>query len=123
MSLNLGAITKLLRKQPQDNVIHFNFGWFVPGDFTSYRGYYEDLAITFKAASNGETPKVKDFLAACLEANGKVFEGYKGGRYRMRADTDVYVSNWGECSGTTITGVCDAGYGVTVLMTGHEDAS
>ena len=72
------------------------------GAVDSYRGYYSDLAI-----DNGDDREwtVAEVLADLNAADGKTFEGYKGGDYRMSGDTLVWVSGYGEYTGVGATGV------------------
>jgi hypothetical protein len=72
-----------------------------PGDFESYRGYYDHLAIE---PGGGPVP-VGDFLHRCREAKGATFTGYKGGEYVMGDDTPVWVSEYGHASEVGLTGV------------------
>ncbi|MFD0855939.1 hypothetical protein ACFQ07_27115, partial [Actinomadura adrarensis] len=67
----------------------------VPEGFTnphSYRGYYHQLA--FEPASN---VTVASMIEAAHSALGETFEGYKGGYYTMREDTDCWLASWGAC--------------------------
>lgn len=67
-----------------------------PDQFVSWRGVYADLAL--EPVERGEKPvTVRELIARCNSADGNVFEGYKGGDYRMDADTPVWVDNYGEC--------------------------
>jgi ABC-type cobalt transport system substrate-binding protein len=68
----------------------------------SYRGYYDQLA--FEPAEN---VTVGSMLACAQEALGKTYTGYKGGQFRMDADTDVHIARYGECGeeiGTILLG-------------------
>ena len=57
----------------------------------SYRGFYEQLAFEPK-----EDVSVEDMLSACNEANGNIYEGYKGGEYKMGDWTEVWISKEGD---------------------------
>lgn len=81
----------------------------IPLDLESYRGYYEDLAITYTSEAllspqRGET-LVKEFIELAQSSIGKNFMGYKGGVYRASQDTRVWVSNYGEASGAQVSEV------------------
>ena len=54
----------------------------------SYRGYYSDLA--FEPTEKLLT--VKKFLEVCKGALNKTFEGWKGGDFKMTADTPLWVA-------------------------------
>lgn len=56
----------------------------------SYRGYYECLAFE---PARGVT--VGAMLADARRALGRVFTGYKGGRFEMHEYTNVYLARYG----------------------------
>lgn len=65
--------------------------YFAPNKLTSWRGSYDQLAIT-----STDTPTHLKSLLSQLEeaATGLVpFEGYKGGTYYMNRETSVWVSD------------------------------
>jgi hypothetical protein len=95
--------------------LRFDFGYEVPGDLMSYRGFYEDLAV--EPVEDGERT-VADFLKACEAAVGATYCGYKGGKYTMNANATVWVSRYGDATGTDIRGFHDEGYEV-VILTGY----
>jgi len=59
----------------------------------SYRGYYEQLA--FEPAQN---VTVADMLNDARSALGTVYQGYKGGSYRMVDYTECWLAEHGCCS-------------------------
>lgn len=74
---------------------------FAPNKLTSWRGSYDQLAIT-----STDTPPYLKYLLSQLEeaATGQVsFEGYKGGTYYMNRETPVWVSNRRESDLLSIT--------------------
>lgn len=70
-----------------------------PGDFHSYRGYYEFIAV-----DKGSDKTVREFLSQVYKAIGASFTGYKGGDFVMTNQTPVWVSEYGENSGNGIAG-------------------
>lgn len=64
----------------------------------SYRGYYSDLAFE---RDEGTRPAYA-LLAECKAAMGQVFEGYKGGDFVMGALTPLWLSTYGNNSGTKL---------------------
>lgn len=89
--MTLGQIIEALEKMPGDAKVANIHG------AQSYRGYYDDLAF-----EQGEgTRPAADLLAECKSAMGKVFEGYKGGRYVMGGLTPVWIADYG-CSGVKL---------------------
>lgn len=92
--------------------VYFDFGGLVPHYFDSYRGFYDHLAITYH---NAEAPSVSDLLAKLKAADGQVFDGYKGGSFRMDRRSPVWVANHGNCDSTAIVGLMVEGWRVTIL--------
>ena len=96
--LTLGAFIAELAKVPAETPVRFDGGSY-PADAHSYRGYYSDLA--FEEVDNPQT--AGDLLAECRGANGRVFEGYKGGDFRMHDGTPLWSASYG-CCGQAIVG-------------------
>jgi hypothetical protein len=106
--MTLGELLRALKRCDQDKYIAFDFANFMPADgVDSYRGYYEDLAIGY---AHGVDTKVADVVKWLEEAEGKIFDGYKGGEYLMGSDTAVWVANHGTTTGTAIVEVVDRGW-------------
>jgi hypothetical protein len=119
-TISLRGLIELLEARPKDQTVRFDFGGFAPKGIDSYRGYYDHLAIGYaEPEPPWEDPKVGSVLAMLREANGKTYEGYKGGDFRMDLDTPVWVANWSHSPGTTIIGV--TGDYDTVILTGYAD--
>jgi hypothetical protein len=86
-----------------------------PGEFFSYRGYYEDIAIEQAQPSSPryasgavviEHPTVEAFRSRLEGTIGQVFEGYKGGEFTMGRWTPVWVENdYSRATGYGIIGV------------------
>ena len=72
------------------------------GEFDSYRGYYEDLAIDKDYASDESTTSTvfdfKKVLNNALE-QGEMY-GYKGGDYSIDESTLVWFGSYGTTSGS-----------------------
>lgn len=84
--------------------------------FSSYRGYYEDLAIEPELH-----PKtVAEVLAEARKAMGEVFSGYKGGDYPMHRNTLLWVAPWGSC-GNMLTGITLEPSGVFIESVSDND--
>ncbi len=62
------------------------------GNPHSYRGYYECVAFEPQARVT-----VQSCLDAAREALGSRYEGYKGGEFKMKEYTDVYIAHYGCC--------------------------
>jgi hypothetical protein len=101
-----------------DLAVRYDFCNLKPTHLDSYRGYYDQLALGYSDGC-GEGDTLKGILKEFKSAVGKEFYGYKGGTYKMGLNTDVYVDNYGDCSGTMITGV-EYKDGVVVLCTEYN---
>ena len=99
--MTLGMFIGALEAMPQDAPIRFDIGGW-PGKPDSYRGYYEQLAFSCR----GDGATVADVLAHARSAMGRVFEGYKGGKFVMHENTLVWGGSYGTSSdGRMIMGV------------------
>lgn len=67
-----------------------------PCDLDSWRGVYSDLALGHHRTDRPVT--VGDLRAHCADADGRTFEGCKGGDYQMDRSTPVWVDNYSEYS-------------------------
>lgn len=113
--MNLGELMGALMPETPSNELTFGFG--EPVSLTSYRGYYEDLAIIF-ASYTEPHHTVKTLLVKLREAIGKEFTGYKGGTYVMDEHTRLWVvANASETSECGIAGVYSPEPGKTVIDT------
>ena len=106
--MNLGYLIDRLQRSPQDNVVRISgLRLANPSRVTSYRGYYEDLAIV-PAPDNVPSPKpVRGVIALLESAIGREFTGWKGGEFRMTRDSRVWIAESGEASGLRIYAVED----------------
>lgn len=97
--ITLGELAARIESVPADTLVVFDGGG-SPGHLSSYRGYYEFIAIE----PNGEPRTAGDFLQEIRDAIGRVFTGYKGGDYTMTKMTPVWVSAYGHASGLGLIG-------------------
>lgn len=116
--ITLGRLIELLEQRPQDETVRFDFEHMHPDDLTSYRGFYEDLAVSF--TDEGEPPTVEWMLAKLRGAVGESFSGWKGGRYRMQEGTPLWVARPGNAGSTVITGIGDCSF-QTIITTAYVD--
>lgn len=108
MMLTLGEVIDELKRAEPESTVQFDFCYTAPTTVASYRGYYNELAIGWQAATYDEEsgtywPLATTVLIRLEEAVGKTFEGYKGGDCKMNRDTTLYVANWGDTGGTVIS--------------------
>lgn len=87
-----------------------------PGEFGSYRGYYEQLAL-----GKGFDPMtVVELLRKAQAADGADFESWKSGPFTMHASTPLWAADRGESGGNAIVGI--KRYGSTyVLETEYQE--
>jgi len=90
---SLGDVIRRLSLEDPNKVIALGFH-----NPHSYRGDYADLA--FEPATRC---RVGDMLATAEQALDQVYEGYKGGEYRMTAYSQVWIANEGSSSGTLLS--------------------
>lgn len=84
--MNLSQLIERLKAADQSRIVLMGFS-----SPHSYRGYYEELA--FEPTAN---TSIADMLKCAEESLGRVFQGYKGGDYRMHAYTEVWLANYGD---------------------------
>lgn len=116
----IGSVIDALRNAEPDAAVMFDFCGAMPAKVASYRGWYDHLAIGWDVEGTS-WPEAKDVAALLQEAIGSVFTGYKGGEYRMTADTPLWVDRWGDHSGTGIVAIEFLGESAVVLCTAKVD--
>lgn len=118
--LNLGQLIKCLDELPEETTVRFDFGYFSPKGYHSYRGHYEDLGLGYEHGNHNL--KAKDYAKELHSYIGQTIEGYKGGAYVVTAKTGLWVSGSSrECTGTTIFNVRDLGYDSAIIETRYEE--
>lgn len=108
--MSLGQLITILKRKDKQTPIYFDFDGWRPKGLTSYRGYYEDLALTY----GRDDISIDQLLNRCERAMGEEFYGYKGGNYRAGADTHIWVADWGSAFGTGLVGVKDDDYRIVL---------
>jgi hypothetical protein len=122
-------ILKLEAVKNKDLPIVFDDGEYKPTSIGSWRGSYEELAISYTQDGKyegyigdeieheshygnyykriptdlPENVTAHDFLEMLKTCQGKTFEGYKGGNFTMGKTTPVWVSDYGTSSGFKTT--------------------
>lgn len=99
-------------KSEKPKSINFDFGNMRPGGLTSWRGSYEELAICYQDDGH---PTAVDFLKELKNANGKTFQGWKGGDFKMDLDTPLWIANSGYSSNSVPIGIHVGEYSITIL--------
>jgi hypothetical protein len=78
------------------------------------------LALEYLEYDSQKTLSSAAFLEMLKDADGKTFEGYKGGDYTMSRQTPVWVSNYGTSNETAVVGVIDKNY-VVIIATAYQE--
>ena len=102
-SMNLGELIDALAECPAEYLRIAAPMPLTPRSVSSYRGYYEDLAIEY-VEGYGEKMRLDHFLTTLRSAVGETFEGYKGGDFVMGKNTPLWASEYG-CCGPAIVAV------------------
>lgn len=127
--MRLNDMIRQLEACNPDARVYYNFGGTFPTTIDSWRGVYAELALGWGCPYNkatgtnatGEPPTVAALVAELKSAIGKTFEGYKGGQFLMQGHTQVHCDNYGTSTGTSIVGIRDDGYAVTILTANMND--
>jgi hypothetical protein len=124
--INLGELIDLLKHRDPTQSVRFDFCGQAPRGISSYRGYYDHLAIEWGEYAEEQVdgkwqPKmtVAKFLEMLRGALGEKFCGWKGGYYEMSRHTPLWVANPGECDSTAVTGIAEENWW-TVIETRYQ---
>lgn len=112
--MTLGALIDALALAPKDALVRFDDGA-SPESFDSYRGYYEQLALS---AGNEDVTAGK-LLDLCRETDGQTMQGYKGGDFLMGRGTYLNRAEYSSC-GNPLVGI-EFRDGVLILIEGSDD--
>lgn len=85
--------------------VFFDFSNAHPAGLRSWRGSYEELAIEYEVDGNPLTVEI--FLQQLKDAVGSVFQGYKGGDFRMGKNTPVWAANYGDSGNAGVVDVAE----------------
>jgi hypothetical protein len=115
--ITLGELIDLLAARPTQDLVTIGETHTTALAVSSYRGYYDHLALE---PVEGRDQTVGVLLAVLRAAVGTIYEGYKGGEFRMSRETPVWVSPWGYSTATAVTGI-EAREGHTIITTAQCD--
>lgn len=114
-NITLGKMITALESCDPDAEVSIGSLLLMPTQFTSYRGFYEDLALGY-TTDRGEGLSAGRLLEECRKALGATFEGYKGGSYVMSKDTPIWLANYGDYTGWGVRKVKADGYRVRIRI-------
>lgn len=103
-NLTIGSLLEHLESLDKTKKLRLSTGEFLnlSGEFDSYRGYYEDLAIEKRVSKVSQAAStvcdLKNVLYDALD-QGEMC-GYKGGTYSIDESTLVWFGNYGTTSGS-----------------------
>lgn len=119
----LGQLIDALEKRKLDGPqqVVFDFCGVAPVGCHSYRGFYDHLALDpadyDEIRRRGiDNPTVDSVLGMLRNALQDTFDGWKGGSYRMRRETPLWVDQRGEYNGTAVVGIADCDW-LTIIET------
>lgn len=97
---NLGDLINALEEINPEYQVYIKPYNLRPTGFDSYRGYYEDLSLTYDCDSDC---MVKDLLKWAKNTINKKLLGYKGGEFLITENTPIWISNYGQVTGMKLT--------------------
>jgi len=90
---NLGNFIEDLKEYKDEFLqVEFDDGS-IPKNFDSWRGSYCELALNY---SKEGFCLINELFRKAFNANGSMYEGYKGGEFIMDLDTPIHQANYGE---------------------------
>lgn len=116
--ITLGALIALLEERDPEETVVFDFGGLVPTHVSSYRGFFDHLALAYEERSKDML--VAELLTELKGAIGHVFGGWKGGEFEMTEDTPIWAANRGEAHYCAIVGLADCQW-QTVIKTEYTE--
>ena len=103
---NLGYLIEDLSKYPENACVEIKPFNLYPTGFCSYRGYYSDLSIDYTLDEYSGL-SCGQLLEKAKECVGKVFQGYKGGDFKMTKHSVIWLANYSRTTDAILTGVKD----------------
>lgn len=70
----------------------------------SWRGSYCELSFQYSCFVAQTMPSVDNIIDMLEGAVGKTYDGYKGGDFTMHENSEVWLDNYGDCSGRYVKG-------------------
>jgi hypothetical protein len=115
--MTIGEVINILELAKGDMPVRFAFCGLSPTKVDSWRGIYNEASIGFDGST---VVMVREMLRDLEEAvGGKLFSGYKGGKYLYTIDTPLHVDDYG-CSTDTIIESMEIKEYAVYINTRHE---
>lgn len=120
--MTLGELIDKLDEFPASKIISFVKSeyeeTYYPCGTSSYRGYYDEIAVNYSSAEID----VGTFQRLLKQALHKTFHGYKGGEYKMELNTPVWAArDESNCSDLAIVSVFATEGGEVIIGTKRVD--
>lgn len=109
----IDALEEIALTEPPSTCVHFDFEYLIPAGIDSWRGSYDELALSFSDGDGAEM-HLDVFLGILHGAVGATFQGYKGGDFTMSRDTPVWVANPGNSGDTAVIGITNLGWKIRI---------
>ena len=110
--ITYNEIIEALQMQDDDKEVYFDFCRAFPLlEVASWRGVYSEPAIDWAVNRRSQhfrphkAPTVKELREYLTDKIGTPLYGYKGGEFRLKGQSLLYVDGDGEYTSTVITGV------------------
>jgi len=117
-NFTIGSLLKRLAKYSDDRVICLSNERELSGQYYSYRGYYEDMALEFCEEGINTVGGVKDILIRAMEYGD--MKGYKGGEFPITEDTYLWVAHKPSSCGLAILELLEVN-GTLILVVKEEE--
>lgn len=118
--LTIGQLIELLewasKRLEDDCSVYYDFGWFAPTDFYSWRGAYDEGCLSIRAGE--KALKCSELIGLLKSYIGKTMHGYKGGEYPIHKDCPLWVADSNMSGHTAVFDVITNGYQI-ILITGY----
>lgn len=109
----IDELQKIIDADGGDKMVITTGGTYVSG-FSSYRGYYEELAIVPTGGYSSDSLNVTGLLAKAKVVDGSRLVGWKGGEYLMTRENALWLAHAGECPGIGVEKIEDRQYCVVL---------
>lgn len=112
--MTIGEVRKILQQTDKYLEVYYDFGHLYPISIGSWRGCNSEPALGWSDDRNFSAT-VEDVLKEIdLAVSGKLYEGYKGGKFTFKDSDTLHIDNYGESSNTEIDSIDTSDYCVII---------